>query len=139
MLNVILADIMNDHPLKVKEGVDVGSVAHLLLRYRINGILVVSKDDDQKVTGILTTTDLLRLIDEALGRGAHRIEELKKASRVPVEQVATKDIIALDKNTPLLKVIALMHKRNIHTLPVYDQDKLIGVVGRHDILNVALA
>jgi len=29
-----------------------------------------------------------------------------------------------------------MHKKNVHTIPVFDKDRLVGVVGRHDILNI---
>lgn len=36
---------MGEHPIKVVEDMRVGMVAHLLLRYRINGILVVKKED----------------------------------------------------------------------------------------------
>ena len=41
MLDVKIEDIMCEQPIKVKENISVGNVAHLLLRYRINGILVV--------------------------------------------------------------------------------------------------
>ncbi|MFA5088704.1 MAG: CBS domain-containing protein [Candidatus Omnitrophota bacterium] len=38
----------------------------------------------------------------------------------------------------MAKVIAIMHKENVHTIPVYDKTKLVGVIGRHDVLNAAL-
>jgi len=33
-----LEDIMSEHPVTVKEDINVGQVAHLLFRYRINGV-----------------------------------------------------------------------------------------------------
>jgi CBS domain-containing protein len=137
--NVSLADIMSDHPITVKEDFSAGAVAHLLLRYRINGILVVSATDPKKVVGIFTTTDALRIIDAAFEGGAHKIEELERLAAIPVGEVATRDIVSLKKDTKLTKAIAVMHKKNVHTIPIYDGETLVGVVGRHDLLNAALS
>ncbi|MFA5088284.1 MAG: CBS domain-containing protein, partial [Candidatus Omnitrophota bacterium] len=84
MLKVTLEEIMSDHPVKVKETVSVGNVAHLLLRYRINGIIVVKEDDENCLAGIFTTSDLLRLLDQVIAEGGHRIEELHKVAELPV-------------------------------------------------------
>ena len=138
MHKIALEDIMCEHPIKVKETVSVGKVSHLLLRYRIDGILVVGKNDENKLVGIFTAVDLLRIISDALAKGPHRIDHLKKASRLPVGKVSSKDFIPLKKEAKITKAIALMHKKGIHTIPVYDADKLVGVVGGHDLLNVAL-
>ena len=139
MEKVLLEEIMCEHPIKVTDDVRVGTVAHLLLRYRINGILVVKKGDENKLVGVLTTTDLLRLLDHTLSNGKQRLKELKKISDIPVGQMAGKKMITLAKKDKIVKAIAIMHKKNVHTLPIYHNGKLVGVVGRHDILNIALA
>lgn len=139
MKEVLLEDIMCEHPIKVSDDVRVGTVAHLLLRYRINGILVVKKENPDQLVGILTTTDLLRLLGRALENKTQRIKALKKIGDLPVHRVASKNVIALSRDTKIFKAIAIMHKKNVHTLPVFDKGKLVGVVGRHDILNIALA
>jgi len=136
MLKLNLSDIMCEHPITVKENVSIGKVAHLLFRYRINGILVVDKKDKSKLIGIFTTTDLLKLIDEALTKGIHREEALENISKKSVGDLASKHIIALQKDTKVSKVIATMHKKNVHTIPVFDKDQLVGVVGMHDILSI---
>ena len=136
MLKLSLADIMCEHPVMVKEDVGVGDVAHLLFRYRINGVLVVEKDGKNKLIGIFTTTDLLRLIDEALSKGVHREAALRKISKQPVGNLASKCIVSFQKDTKVAKAIAIMHRKNVHTIPVFDKDKLVGIVGKHDILNV---
>ncbi|MDP8289546.1 MAG: CBS domain-containing protein [Candidatus Susulua stagnicola] len=138
MLKMNLEDIMSEHPVTVKEDINVGQVAHLLFRYRINGVLVVDKNDENKLVGIFTTTDLLRLINEALSKGIHREEALKNVSNKLVGVLASKCIVALQKDTKVSKVIATMHKKNVHTIPVFDKDKLVGVIGMHDILNITL-
>ena len=138
MEKVLLEDIMCDHPIKVTDDVCLGAVAHLLLRYRINGILVVKKEDQNQLVGILTTTDLLKILSETLSKKKQRLLELKRISNLPVSRFASKNVITLSKDTKVIKAIAIMHKKNVHTLPVYKKGKLVGVVGRHDILNIAL-
>ncbi len=64
-----LSHIMCDHPIKISEDVNAGTVAHLLLRYRINGILVVNKDDSECLVGVFTTTDCLKLLEQAFSSG----------------------------------------------------------------------
>lgn len=129
---------MFEHPIRVKESVSVGKVSHLLLRYRISGILVVKSKDDNKLVGIFTIADILRLINDELSKGGHRIKHLKEISKLPVGKVANKKIVVLKTKDKVVKAIALMHKKDVQTIPVYEGKKLVGVVGRHDILNIAL-
>src|SRR5262245_44603879 len=139
MLNVPIENIMSEQPIKVKEDTKLGSVSHLLLRYRINGILVVKNGDEHGLVGIFTTTDLLNLVDKALAKKHQRMTELKKVSMIPVGQVASRSIISLQKTDTVAKAVAVMHKKNVHTIPIFDKDRLVGVIGKHDILNMALA
>ena len=52
--------------------------------------------------------------------------------------MANKRVVCLKKDDKVTKAIAMMHKKNVYTIPVYDGNNLIGIVGRHDLLNVAL-
>lgn len=139
MLKVKIEDIMSEDLITIDEDATVGQVAHILLRFRINGILVVKKESKNKLLGIITTTDLLRLIDKALLKKRQRAAALAQISRLPVKLIASKKIIKVQKSIKLQKVIGIMHKRNMHTIPIYSGTKLVGVVGRHDILNAAFA
>ena len=137
MLRVKLADIMSDDVVTIKEDTTVGQAAHLMLRYRINGVLIVKKNNKRRVIGVITTTDLLRLLNEALSSRGHRMAYLRRIAERPVTEVSTKFVLKVQRNSKIEKVVAIMHKRNMHTIPIYDGDNLVGIVGRHDILNVA--
>lgn len=139
MLEVKLQDIMSDNIVTIDEEATVKQAAHLLLRFQINGILVRSKDDKDNVVGILTTTDLLKLLDRALSRPGNRMTAMKELSELQVLRFASKEVVKVQKDTKISRVAAIMHKRNIHTIPIYDGARLIGVVGRHDILNAVLS
>ena len=138
MLNIPVSDIMNDHPIKVKGDVSIRNLAHLLLRYRINGILVVSPDDENIVLGVFTTHDFLNLMDIGL-TGSHRMQALNKIADQAVREFVNQHFVRLQQTDTTAKAIGLMHKQDALTIPVYDGEKLVGVVGRHDVINIAFA
>lgn len=139
MLNLPVNEIMNDHPIKVSSDVTIRNVAHLLLRYRINGILIVSPDNPEDLKGIFTTTDLLDLIGDVFDKGAQKMQALSAVADRPVGDFMEQEYLSLQKDDNAAKAIVLMHKKKAHTIPVYDGKKLVGVVGRHDIINIAFA
>ena len=135
MLKASLEDIMSEDVVTIKDNATVGQAAHILLRFRINGILIV----DHSVKGVLTTTDLLRLLDNAMSEQKKRKEAIENVSKRLAVEVANKDVVNLQKDIKIERAIALMHRRNIHTIPVYEGERLVGIVGRHDILNLAFS
>ena len=139
MLNLPISDIMNDHPIKVKASVSIRDVAHLLLRYRINGILVVDPDNADALIGVFTTTDFLNLMDMAIVGGAQKMQALNTLADRPVSEFVNRQFLRLQQADNTAKAIGLMHKHNILTIPVFDGEKLVGVIGRHDVINIAFA
>lgn len=137
MLKATVGDIMSEHIVKITDKYTVMQAAHLLLRFQINGVLVVRDGKPDDVIGILTTTDLLRLLDKVLSTHGHKIAELDKMAKMIVGDVLSTNVLKMQKDTRLEKAIAIMHRENKHTIPVYDGEKLVGVIGRHDILNAA--
>lgn len=139
MRRISIQDIMSEDIVTIDEHATIGQAAHLLLRYRINGILITRKKNKNDVIGIATTTDLLKLLDGVLTRHGHRMSELRRIANLPVIDIASKGIIRAQVTTKIEKVIAFMHKKNKHTIPIYDGAKLAGIAGRHDILNAAFS
>lgn len=139
MLNLIVSEFMNDYPIKVKSDVSIRNVAHLLLRYRINGILVVDPEHEDQLSGVFTTSDLLALMGGTLFQGAHKIQELNEIADKPVSDFLSMEFVTLQQDETAAKAMALMHKKNVLTIPIYDGTKLVGVIGRHDLINIAFA
>ena len=139
MLNLPVSEFMNDHPIKVRADISIRNVAHLLLRYRINGVLVVSPDDPDQLLGIFTASDLVTIIQGALEMGTHKINALNAVAEHPVSDFLNTEIVQLQQTDSAAKAIGLMHKKEAVTIPVYDGKNLVGVLGRHDIINIAFA
>ncbi len=139
MLSIPVGDIMNDHPIKVKADVTIRNVAHLLLRYRINGILVVDPENTDELLGIFTTTDFMNLIDMGITQGQKKMQALNEIADRPVRDFVNRQFLKLQQTDTTAKAVGLVHKYNVLTLPVYDGNKLVGGIGRHDLSNIAFA
>lgn len=136
MLRGPISDIMSEHIVKVKESASIRDAAHLLLRFQINGIFVMGETSDD-LLGILTTTDLLKILDDALSMPIQKMSSLQSVASLRVSDVMSRDVVRVQKDTAIARVITLMHKKQVHTVPIFDNDKLVGVVGRHDFINAA--
>ena len=137
MPSLKVADIMTEHVLTVKENLTLKEVAHVLLRYRISGVPVVSRKGC--IVGIITITDLLRVLSTDLKPSVKdEIFLIKKLQNKKVKDVMTKNVFTLDKKVSIWKAFKVMCEKNIHTLPVVENSRLIGVVGVRDLLNICL-
>jgi CBS domain-containing protein len=138
MLNLKISDIMNEHPVKVKSDTSIRNVAHLLLRNRINGVLVIDVNDG-RLLGVFTTHDLVDLMGASLTRRSQKMQALRDTGNQPVGHFLKGKLTTLSVDDNAVKALGLMHKKNAVTIPVLDGDFLVGVVGRHDIINIAFA
>ena len=49
------------------------------------------------------------------------------------------DTITVEPDTNLEDIATLMVKNNIHTLPVLDAGRLVGIIGKEDILRTLMS
>ena len=139
-------DIMTSDPLKARPEEDISRAAKLLLEKHINGLPVV--DDDNVLVGILTQSDLVAmqkkfplptiftLLDGILPLSSmSKVEkEVEKMTASTVEQAMTPDPVHVSPDTAVEEVAQLMADNKFHTLPVVEEDKLVGVLGKEDVL-----
>ena len=138
---IVASDIMTEGVEVVNQKTTIGQVAHLMLRNRISGYPVV--DDKKRVVGIVTLNDLFVLIDKMAWDSSRRPdkkhldlqEKLGQYKDRPVSDIMVCNVISLSPETPLLDIIDAVVKWRIHTFPVMKNNKLLGIIGRHDILN----
>ncbi len=142
-------DIMTIELITVTPGTEITHAAKLLIEKGINGIPVV---EDGKLLGIICQSDLIvqqkkisipslfTLLDGfiPLKTTKHMEKELQKIAATTVEQVMTQDPITIQPETSIEDIASLMVDKNIHTLPVVDGGKLVGVVGKEDILRTLI-
>jgi CBS domain-containing protein len=144
-------DIMTREVITISPDTDIAQVAKLLLAKRINGIPVVN--DTGELLGILCQSDLIiqqknipipslfTLLD-----GYIPLTSSKKLDREVDKIMATKAADAMTANpvtvhpdTGIEEIAALMVEKNYHTLPVVDAGKLVGIVGKEDVLKTLIS
>jgi CBS-domain-containing membrane protein len=123
-------DIMSRFAVTVKEDESLLDVAHRMMRLRISGAPVVSEIG--KIAGIITVTDLCKIMEGSVSQNIPDRYNVRKNSLV--KDVMTRDVFTITSETDLLAIITLMGNKNIHTIPVVDQDLIVGIVGRRDVI-----
>jgi CBS domain-containing protein len=142
-----VADIMTGRPITVHPEATVKQLADLLRAHHISGVPVV--DGERHVVGVVTDGDLVA--EDADLRFPHYIqfldsliyldstkkfeERLKKAVGARVADIMTADVISVHREDEMRVAATLMSEHKINLVPVVDDDnKLVGVVTRHDVV-----
>ena len=143
-------DIMTRDIFTVTPETEIAQAAKLLLSKRINGVPVVDKTG--KLVGILCQSDLIAqqksipipslftLLDGYIPLTLlNRLDkEVEKIAATKVEHAMTPNPTTVDPDTDIEKVAVLMVEKNYHTLPVVDGGKLVGIVGKEDVLRTLI-
>jgi CBS domain-containing protein len=65
-------------------------------------------------------------------------KQVQKIAAITVAQAMTPNPIAVQSDTGIEEVAALMVDNNFHTIPVVDEGELVGIVGKEDILRTLI-
>ncbi len=87
-------------------------------------------DDRVNLVGILSNRDVFRALGQELGK--------RGGGTVRVGDVVTRDVVAVDRDTPAHEAAELLLEHKIGALPVLGDDgQLVGLVTETDFLRVA--
>ena len=123
-------DIMTKKVITARPNKTLADIAEIMIKHRISGLPVV--DAKQRLVGMITTTDLFLVMD-MIESGSVVEEDMREVSNPAVKFAMTAVIKTLKKTTSLDDIIATMKYHNIHTLPVLEKKKIVGVIGRRDV------
>ena len=144
-------NIMTENPVTVLPEAEISLAAKLLLAKHINGLPVV--DDTGSLVGIICQSDLIAqqkkiplpsfftfLDGFIFTKSMKQIEkEAQKIAATTVSQAMTKNPITVKPDTGIDTIAELMVDKNFHTLPVVDHGRLVGIVGKEDVLKTLMA
>lgn len=137
------AEIMTRNLVTVGRGAPIAQAIRLMLDNGVSGLPVLG--DDEKVVGILTEGDLLRRsetgtakhrprwLEIPMGPGRMAGEYVRTHGR-RVEEIMTRDLVSVTKDTSLEEIVELMERHRIKRVPVFTDDALVGIVSRADLL-----
>jgi len=124
----------------------VEELGRLFIEKGVSGAPVV--DDGGKLCGIVTENDLvrkndrlhiptvLRIFDAVIPLGASdRVEEeIRRISASVVADICTRTVLTVSPDASIQDVSSLMSEKGVHVIPVLDADKIIGIIGKIDII-----
>jgi len=142
-------DIMTKDLITVPPGMEIVKAARILLEKGINGVPVV---DRGKLVGILCQSDLIAqqkklpvpsvftLLDGfiPLGSTKHFEKAFQKIAATTVADAMTSNPVTVGPESPLEEIANLMVDRNFHTIPVVEKGRLVGIVGKEDVLRTLM-
>jgi CBS domain-containing membrane protein len=99
---------------------------------RIHHVLVV--DDEKKLVGLVTLTDVLAATDSVLRDEASRLH----AREIAVRDIMVRDLVTIDEHASLRQAALFIEKHQIGCLPVVTKGKLRGIVTDTDFVGVAI-
>lgn len=128
-------DIMSRYAITTTEETTVMDIAHLMMRFKISGVPVLSKNKEE-IVGIVTATDLFNLMGKS-------ITEIEKGGTVTdyhkssVKTLMSTSVVTIMADTSLYEIMKIMWEKNVHTLPVVvmSNREIVGVIGRRDVIN----
>jgi CBS-domain-containing membrane protein len=132
------ADIMTTEVVTVGPETDVSEVTRLLLAHRISAEPVVNGTG--QVMGMVSEADLMRRAK--CGRSGLRwlslftdkTAEFVRTHGTRVRDVMTCEVVSIGKDATLSEIASLLERRAIKRAPVIENGRLVGIVGRSDVL-----
>jgi Zn-dependent protease len=109
-------DVMTPNPVSVTPDTKVEEVIELMFRFKHLGYPVIEND---RVVGIVT------------------LQDVAKAPRdLAVAELMSKEVVTINPDESTLKAFKIMNEKRIGRLPVVDNEKLVGIVSRTDLMRV---
>ncbi|MCK4838236.1 MAG: CBS domain-containing protein [Desulfobulbaceae bacterium] len=139
-------EIMTRKIITVELDLAVSELADLFWENRIGGAPVV--DESGKLLGIVTESDLIdqskkvhiptimTILDSMifLENPAKLDKEMKKMTGTKVKDIYSNEVVTVNEDTPMSELATIMADRRMHTLPVVKDEKIVGVIGKADII-----
>lgn len=139
-------DIMTEEVVTVSQDLAVEKLAEILWENRISGAPVI--DENENVVAVVTESDLIdqakkvhiptmiSILDSVIMlEKADKIEkEIRKMTGTTVKDICTRKLVTVTPDSTLDEVATIMAEQKVHTLPVLSDGKLVGVVGKADVI-----
>lgn len=145
-------DVMTPRPISVTTDTPVSQVSLLMKKNRIGGIPVT---ENGKPVGIVTETDILSLLTmpeisedlwlpspfeiieipiRELMNWEKTKEALSDVGSLPISEVMSDDLICTAPDVDIEEAASIMMKEGIARLLVVEDDELVGIVTRADLV-----
>ncbi len=113
----------------------IATIAELMRRHRIRRVPIVSREDPEKLLGIVSHTDVmhafpLEVLPTSVTASTDEAVELHRAS-----DVMSAETLSTSPEAPIESAAQSMREHKLGALPVLHDGRLVGVITESDIFN----
>lgn len=139
-------EIMTKDVITVTEDTSIKALSDQFIKYKVNGFPVL--DQNGQLVGIVTEKNLIEqnknlhiptviaLFDAViyLESGKNFEKEVKRFNATQVKDIFTPNVVTVSPETPFDEIASLMAEKSVHSIPVVDGKKIVGIIGKLDII-----
>jgi len=139
-------DIMTKDVVTVKPDTSIEELSTLLVSNEISGAPVV--DADGAIVGMVTENDLISrnkrlhiptvvsFLDAVIYLESSKkfSDDVKRLTATKVGDICSKTVVTIAEDTTLTDIATIMSEKKVHLLPVVRSGKVIGIVGKRDVV-----
>jgi CBS-domain-containing membrane protein len=139
-------DIMTRDVISVGPDTSIEELSSLLVKHQISGVPVV--DDSGGIYGIVTDNDLISrnkrlhiptvvsFLDAAIYLESSKKfeQEVKRLTATRVGDICVRKVVTIGEDTTVVDIATIMSEKKLHLLPVVKAGKVVGIVGKRDML-----
>jgi CBS domain-containing protein len=141
---------MTTSVITVSPDTEIAKAVETLLKNHINGVPVVDEAGD--LVGILCQSDLvfqqkqlsmppiLTFLDGIIPLSSSKKfqKEFEKMAATTVRQAMVASPVTVSPETPINEIAALMVEKHFHSIPVVEGNRVVGILGKEDILKTLM-
>lgn len=145
-----IAEIMTKNVVTVKRETTVRELAEIFETRHFGSLPVV--DDEGNLTGIVSASDLIEqgrslhiptvisLFDWVIPLGGERTlaRDLQKITAQTVGEIFSTEVVTVSPSDTVSTAADTMSSHKLHSLPVIQEGKLVGIVSRIDIIRTLI-
>ena len=126
-----VSTIMTPDPITISPNNPISKVESIFLNHKIHHIPVVSNN---KLVGLVSKADYLLFKHDTNDHDEQKNEEIRM-DRHLVEEIMTTGIAKLEPTAKISIALAIFKENIFHSIPIVDQDRLVGIVTTYDIIS----
>ena len=123
-----IKNLMSEDLITIDKDQNLSDALKLLRKHNVSRLPVTNH---KELVGIISERDIANKL------GSSKYESMP-ASRLHVSSVMVKDVFTVPKTMQLDEVAKIMLEKGIGSLPIVDDDKMIGIVSKADFVTLAV-
>ena len=123
-----IKNLMSEDIITIDKDQNLSDALKLLRKHNVSRLPVTN---NKQLVGIISERDIANKL------GSSKYESMP-ASRLHISSVMVKDVITVPQTMQLDEVARIMLDKGIGSVPVMDEDKMVGIVSKADFVTLAV-